>query len=142
MDGIHLDYIRFPNAEVCRCPECRASLSRRARLNWPLDLDPTRDPERQRVWYDYRVELIRELTATISTAVRESGSELIVSASLKPEGALNADGVRLYGQSYEQLCPLLDFITPMAYHRLDAQPIAWVKAVAESGQWRAGSTPL
>lgn len=142
IDGIHLDYIRFPNTEVCRCPTCRANLSRRAGVNWSLDMNPTDNPERQGIWWNYRVELIRELTSIIAARVREASGGVTVSASLKPEGAVNFDGVRQYGQSYEQLSPLFDFIAPMAYHQLDAQPVKWVNAVKLSGQWRAGATPL
>lgn len=142
VDGIHLDYIRFPNMEVCRCPTCRANLSRRAGVNWPLDMNPEESPERQAVWWNYRADLIRELTSVIAARVRESSNEIQISASLKPEGAVSFDGVRQFGQSYEDLSPLLDFITPMAYHQLDGHPVKWVQAVEVSGQWRAGSTPV
>jgi peptidoglycan/xylan/chitin deacetylase (PgdA/CDA1 family) len=142
VDGIHLDYLRFPNAEVCQCPGCRATLARRARTNWPLGLDLARKPQLQRVWRDYRSELIREVTETVARRIREIESDLEVSASLKIEGALNFDGVRIYGQSYERLAPFFDFITPMAYHQLENQSIEWVNAVETAGQWRAGATPI
>jgi hypothetical protein len=63
-------------------------------------------------------------------------------ASLKPEGAINFDGVKLYGQSYRELSPLLDFVSPMAYHQLEGEPVAWVRAVQISARWRSGSTPV
>jgi len=142
VDGVHLDFIRFPNAEVCQCPTCRANLSRRAQMNWPLGLELSRKPELRQVFWDYRTELIREVTEMISRRVHEIESRLEVSASLKPDGAINFDGVRVYGQSYERLAPLLDFITPMAYHQLELRPIEWAKAVEISGQWRTGATPI
>jgi peptidoglycan/xylan/chitin deacetylase (PgdA/CDA1 family) len=143
VDGIHLDELRFPGAEVCQCPACRASLARRAGADWPLGMALVDEPEARRVWWDYRADLIRDLTETLARAARELTSDhLVISAAVRPEGAVDFDGVRLYGQSYEDLCPLLDFITPMAYHRLEDQSIGWVKSVQISGQWRAGATPV
>jgi hypothetical protein len=50
--------------------------------------------------------------------------------------------VKLYGQSYRELSPLLDFVSPMAYHQLEGEPVAWVRAVQISARWRSGSTPV
>jgi peptidoglycan/xylan/chitin deacetylase (PgdA/CDA1 family) len=142
VDGIHLDSLRFPNAEVCQCPQCRATVSRRAQINWPLGLELSRNPDLQKIWWDYRVELIRELTESLSRRIHEIEGQQQVSASFKVEGALNADGARVYGQSYERLAPLLDFITPLAHHQVADQSFEWVKAIEIAGQWRAGATPL
>ncbi|HZW32106.1 MAG TPA: polysaccharide deacetylase family protein [Isosphaeraceae bacterium] len=142
VDGIHLDDLRFPDAESCQCPACRAELARRVGKDWPLGLALDDKPELRRVWWDYRADLIRNLTAALAGAARDFDDHLVISAAVRPEGAVDSRGVQLAGQSYEKLAPLLDFLVPMAYHRRDDQPLAWVKAVQLSGQWRAGSTPV
>jgi Glycosyl hydrolase-like 10 len=142
VDGVHLDELRLPDAESCQCPACLAALGRRAGKDWPIGLAPGDTPEARRIWLDYRADLIRSLTEALAGAVRGLEDHLVVSAAVRPEGAVDSDGVRLYGQSYEKLGPLLDFLVPMAYHRREDQALAWVKAVQFSGQWRAGSTPV
>jgi peptidoglycan/xylan/chitin deacetylase (PgdA/CDA1 family) len=142
VDGIHFDELRFQGADFCQCSVCRAALARRAEIDWPAGMSTEGNPDARGVWCDYRAELIRDLTATIAAAARAVDSQIVLSAAVRPEGALNSDGVERFGQSYEMLGPLLDFIVPMAYHRREHQPIGWVKAVQLSGQWRAGSTPV
>ncbi len=142
VDGVHFDYIRFPNAEVCQCPACRKELSRRASVNWPLGLALIDESDTQAAWFDYRGDLIHDLAEEFATAIRKWQEGVVVSASLKPEGAINFDGVKLYGQSYRKLAPLLDFVAPMAYHQLESEPVEWVRAVQISARWRSGSTPV
>ena len=142
VDGIHFDYIRFPSAEVCQCPACRKELSRRASLNWPLGLELIDQSDTQAAWLDYRTDLIHDLTEEFATAIRKWQEGVIVSAALKPEGAINFEGVKLYGQSYHELAPLLDFVAPMACHQLEGEPVGWVRAVQISARWRTGFTPV
>ena len=142
VDGIHFDYLRFPNAEVCQCPACRAELSRRASVKWPLGLELIDQSDTQAAWFDYRCDLIHDLTEEFATAIRKWQEGVVVSAALKPEGAINFDGVKLYGQSYAKLAPLLDFVAPMAYHQLKGEPIGWVRAAQLSARWRSGFTPV
>jgi hypothetical protein len=96
----------------------------------------------QATWFDYRSDLIHDLAEEFATAIRKWQEGVVVSASLKPEGAINFDGVKLYGQSYRELSPLLDFVSPMAYHQLEGEPVAWARAVQISARWRSGSTPV
>ena len=142
VDGIHLDDIRFPDAESCQCRACRSALSRRAARDWPLGLALDDKPEARRIWWDYRADLIRNLTESLAGAARALDDHLVISAAVRPEGAVDSDGMRVPGQSYEKLAPLLDFLVPMAYHRREDRPLAWVKAVQLAGRWRAGSTPV
>ncbi len=142
VDGIHFDYIRFPSAEVCQCPACRKELSRRASVDWPLGLDLIDQSDTQAAWFDYRTDLIHDLTEEFATAIRKWQEGVIVSAAMKPEGAINFEGVKLYGQSYRELAPLLDFVAPMAYHQLEGEPVGWVRAVQLSARWRSGFTPV
>ena len=142
VDGIHLDYLRFPSPEACQCADCRAKLAARLGEPWPLGRDIAEDPRAKLAWWAHRQDLIRETTEAIAGAVRERDDRLEISAALKPEGAIGPDGARTFGQSYEQLGPLLDFVAPMAYHQLDREPTAWVKAVQVAGRWRSGRAPI
>ena len=85
----------FPNAEVCQCPACRKELSRRASVNWPLGLALIDESDTQAAWFDYRGNLIHDLAEEFATAIRKWQEGVVVSASLKPEGAINFDGVKL-----------------------------------------------
>ena len=129
VDGIHFDYIRFPNAEVCHCPACRAELTRRAGVKWPLGMELIEQSNAQAAWFDYRSDLIHDLAEEFATAIRKWQEGVVVSAALEPAGAINSDGVKLYGQSYRELAPLLDFVAPLAYHQRKGKPIRWVRAV-------------
>ncbi len=142
VDGIHFDYIRFPNAEVCQCAACRKELSRRASVDWPLGLELIDQSDTQAAWFDYRTNLIKDVTEEFATAIRKWQEGVIVSAAMKPEGAVNFDGVKLYGQSYRELAPLLDFAAPMAYHQLEGEPVGWVRAAQISARWRSGFTAV
>jgi uncharacterized lipoprotein YddW (UPF0748 family) len=71
VDGIHFDYIRFPNAEVCQCPACRKELSGRAAVNWPLGLALIDQSDTQATWFDYRSDLIHDLAEEFATAIRK-----------------------------------------------------------------------
>jgi peptidoglycan/xylan/chitin deacetylase (PgdA/CDA1 family)/uncharacterized lipoprotein YddW (UPF0748 family) len=142
IDGIHLDELRFADADSCQCPACLAELARRAETDWPPDMSTDQNPDARQVWYDYRTDLIRELTAALAGAVRAIEPGLVISAAVRPEGALGSFGVERLGQSYEKLASVLDFIVPTAYHRHENQPESWVKTIQISSQWRAGSTPV
>ena len=141
VDGIHFDYLRFPDAKVCKCSSCRQALARKPAVDWPLGngLDGL---DKEATWLDYRSELIRGMAEEFTTAIRKWREGVVVSAALKPEGAINFDGVKRYGQSYRELAPLFDFVAPMAYHQLEGEPVDWVRAVQISARWRSGSTPV
>ena len=143
VDGVHFDYIRFPNAEVCQCPACRKELSRRASVNWPLGLALIDESDTQAAWFEHhRGDLIHDLAEEFATAIRKWQEGVVVSPSPQARSSTNFDGVKLYGQSYRKLAPLLDFVAPMAYHQLESEPVDWVRAVQISARWRSGSTPV
>jgi peptidoglycan/xylan/chitin deacetylase (PgdA/CDA1 family)/uncharacterized lipoprotein YddW (UPF0748 family) len=144
VDGIHLGELRFPGPEFCQCPACREALARRIGGEWPLGQVPGAGdrPALQLAWWNYRTDLIRDLTESLARAVRGLDDRLVVSAALDAEGAMSFDAARRFGQSYEKLCPLLDFVVPMAYHQRERQPVAWVNAVQRSAPWWTGVTPV
>ncbi len=142
VNGIHLDELRFPSADSCQCPACLTELAERAETDWPRGTPTDQNADARQVWNDYRTDVIRDLTATLAGEVRKIEAQLVVSAAVRPEGAVGSYGSERLGQSYEKLAPLLDFIVPMAYHRHENQPVGWVKAIQISSQWRAGSTPV
>ncbi len=142
VDGIHFDDIRFPNADVCQCPACRADLSRRAAVKWPPGVELIDRSDTQAAWFDYRSDLLHDLTNEFATAIRNWQEGVVVSAALKPEGAINLDGVKLYGQNYSELAPLLDFVAPLALHQHEGEPIRWARAAQLSARWRSGFTPV
>ena len=81
VDGIHFDYIRFPNAEVCHCPACRAELTRRAAVKWPLGMELIEQSNAQAAWFDYRSDLIHDLAEEFATAIRKWQEGVVVSAA-------------------------------------------------------------
>ena len=117
VSGVLLDELRFPDADSCQCPACRAALGRRVGKPWAQGPAPDDDSEDRRVWLSYRADLIRDLTQTLVAAIRRADPEVAISAALRPEGALDSRGAVVYGQGYEDLTPLFDFVIATAYHR-------------------------
>ena len=62
VDGLHLDYIRYPGREYCYCDGCRRrfeAASGRKVANWPKDCFSRRSPKTQ--YNDWRCRQITEL---------------------------------------------------------------------------------
>ncbi len=115
VDGIHFDYIRYPDGEHCFCAGCRTRFERSIRrtvANWPTDVlagGSLRQP-----WLEWRRDNITRVVKTVSEKARALKPTIKISAAVFPNWASDRDTV---GQDWKLWCEkgYLDFVCPMDY---------------------------
>lgn len=116
VDGVHFDYIRYPDSDYCFCARCRDLFAR-----WsgePL-ADGAGEPftgERQKsLWRKFRCAAITAPLKKVSETLRANPSNRCeVSAAVFRDPLADPDSV---GQDWGAWCRvgLLDFVCPMTY---------------------------
>lgn len=148
VDGIHLDYVRFPNEDFDYSPaameQFKASIlpdlsdreKREAAARALLDpaAYPNLFPER---WNDFRRSRLTSLVIKIRTAVKAARPDAIVSAAVVPD-AQQAFDHRLQDWRGWIDQSLLDVVCPMAY---TADADTFQKQIAAARAY-AGSRPV
>lgn len=130
VDGIHFDYIRYPNEENCYCSGCRERFERdmNIRVNsWPDDCYSGSLKEAYREW---RCRQITQLVAAVAKEARQLKPEIKISAAVFSEYpncriSVGQDWVSWVKAGY------LDFICPMDYTEDDGRFERLVKTQAE-----------
>jgi len=140
LDGIHLDYIRFPDVilpaklqgkygivqkkelpeyDYCYCESCRMEFKERYGVD-PLELeDPSASPE----WRQFRYDLITRLVNEDLVPVGR-GHKKAMTAAVFP----NWEDVRQEWRAWD-----LDGVFPMLYHTSYGGDIAWIREQTEKG---------
>jgi uncharacterized lipoprotein YddW (UPF0748 family) len=137
VDGIHFDYIRYPNGDHCFCTGCRDRFRESVgaeSIHWPEDA--LRDGRYRREWLDWRRANITGVVRAVSEQARAVRPEVQLSAAVFRNWPFDRDSV---GQDWKLWCDrgYLDFVCPMDYTTSDVQLRNWaVKQV----EW-AGNTP-
>ena len=148
IDGIHLDYVRFPNDEFDYSPSAMESFKhtilpdlsdderREAAAREPLDpaAYPNLFPER---WNEFRRSRLTSLVIKIRNAVKAGRATVAVSAAVVPD-AQEAFDRRLQDWRGWIDQSLLDVIVPMAY---TAEADIFQKQIAAARTY-AGSRPV
>ena len=148
VDGIHLDYVRFPNEDfdysAAALEEFKAAITpdltdrerREAVAREALDpaAYPNLFPER---WNDFRRSRLTSLVIKIRTAVKTARPGVVVSAAVVPD-AQQAFTSRLQDWRGWIDQSLLDVICPMAY---TIEPDVFQKQIAAARAY-AGSRPV
>jgi len=138
VDGLHFDYIRYPDRDGCFCAGCRerfeAALGTKV-ARWPQDLRS--DPALEARWNDFRREQITAVVAAVSAEARKTRPGIQISAAVFPNWPVDRDAV---GQDWKAWCDrgYLDFVCPMNYTPHDA---TFESLVAQQAAW-AGKVPL
>jgi uncharacterized lipoprotein YddW (UPF0748 family) len=137
VDGLHFDYIRYPDGDHCYCASCRERFERAAGAavaKWPGDVRPN-GPQRQR-WLDWRRDNISTVVREVSRQARQVRPGVKLSAAVFRNWASDRDSV---GQDWKLWCERgwLDFVCPMDYTPSDVQLGNWIT----SQQRWAGQTP-
>ncbi|MCX7591699.1 MAG: family 10 glycosylhydrolase [Kiritimatiellae bacterium] len=137
VDGIHFDYIRYPDGDHCFCNGCRERFQQetnRKVLRWPLDVSP--GGVHRQVWLDWRRQNITALVRAVSERTRALKPGIKLSAAVFPNWERDRDTV---GQDWHEWCErgYLDFVCPMDYTSSSQQFANWV---TRQKQW-AGKTP-
>ncbi|MBR5026693.1 MAG: family 10 glycosylhydrolase, partial [Victivallales bacterium] len=114
LDGIHFDYIRYPDGNSCFCDGCRARFEERIGRkveNWPAN---TRSAELKNEWLQFRRDNITALVKLVHDEAKAIRPTIQISAALFGNWMSDRDGV---GQDWELWCRngWLDFACPMDY---------------------------
>jgi len=137
VDGIHFDYIRYPDRDGCFCPGCRdrfeAAIGAKV-ADWPADV--RRDAALEAKWLQWRRDNITRLVAATSEAVRKARPKCSISAAVFSNWPVDRDNV---GQDWKLWCErgYVDFVCPMDYTPYEGE---FEGLVARQVQW-AGKVP-
>ena len=143
LDGIHLDYIRYPDLEH----DFSKTLLDGFSAKYP---DKTIDPsvlrsELYTEWIIERKQVIGNVVERIKEMVERHETvnhEIELSAALIAEGAVSAQARNKFGQDYAQLAESLDIVIPMAYFKSELRPLEWIRRIVFSTRYLIGDTPL
>lgn len=114
VDGIHFDYIRYPDSKHCFCDSCRQRFetwSGQTVTNWPSDCY---DGDLSEQYQEFRANQITELVKQVSIQARQIKPEIEISAAVFRDYAscrksVGQDWVLWANEGY------LDFLCPMDY---------------------------
>ncbi len=138
VDGLHFDYIRYPNGDHCYCDGCRRRFEKDTGLkvkNWPDDC--YNGPLRQR-YRQWRCDQITRLVATVSREAKRIRPGVKISAAVfgrypQCRDSVGQDWVAWVRAGY------LDFVCPMDYTTDDA---AFRELVSQQRKLVGGRIPL
>lgn len=137
VDGLHFDYIRYPDSDHCFCAGCQERFQQATKTtlaNWPRAV-LTEGALRQE-WLEWRRGNITAVVRAVSEQARALKPNLKISAAVFTNWVTDRDGV---GQDWKLWCEQgwLDFVCPMDYTASLGQ---FENMVARQVQW-AGCTP-
>ena len=137
VDGVHLDYIRYPDEAHCFCDGCRKRFETRyglALTNWPAQVRC--DSAVKTLWREFRITNITALVRGVSERVHRNFPGVKVSAAVFQNPETNPGAI---GQDWAAWCRegLLDFVCPMDY-AYDS-PVAFKGVLFAQKRWLAGS---
>lgn len=152
--GIHLDYIRYPDAvlaavhrvkydipqddlvhpqfDYCYCELCRSKFKQIS------GIDPLTFPDQatNEAWKKFRYDSITHLVGELYDTVHYYGKEL--TAAVFPTPELAKFRVRQDWVNWK-----LDAVMPMIYQRYESKPVAWIETATKEGvEALAGKFPL
>ncbi len=115
VDGIHFDYIRYPNRDHCYCDGCRARFEQQtgnAVTTWPDDV--TDGGPLESAFLDWRRQQITNLVSAVYQEVKAVKPQVQVSAAVFSGYDYCRDGV---GQDWVDWIDrgIVDFLCPMDY---------------------------
>lgn len=137
VDGIHFDYIRYPDGDHCYCDGCRDRFKQAIgadSIRWPEDV--LRDGRLRQRWLDWRRENITAVVRAVSEQGRAVRPNVRLSAAVFRNWPADRDNV---GQDWKLWCErgYIDFVCPMDYTTRDVQLRNW----GEQQVGWAGDTP-
>ena len=138
VDGIHFDYIRYPDANQCYCSGCKERFEQTAGVKIPdLSKAVANGGPLQQQWLEWRRNNITAVVKGVSEQVRAIKPKLKISAAVFPNWKSARDQE---GQDWKIWCEkgYVDFICPMDYTPNDGK---FENDVRQQVQW-AGGTPV
>ncbi len=153
VDGIHLDYVRYPDVilprglweryglvqdrelpefDFCYCAACRSAFRELTGRDPGALPDPAADADWRRFRWDRVTRLVGELTATVHAAGKPISAAVFATPDL---------GRRLVRQAWDEWP--LDLVFPMLYHRMYDRTVSWIGDAVREGRIAMGpGTPL
>ncbi len=150
IDGIHLDYIRYPHAlygfseaELAAAGQRGVDIDRIKALMNQTFYDPKDNTGIFRAfaagdldvvkWAENRSAIIADLAQELKETIATTGTGIPYSAALMPEGANNPAYAALhYGQLYAPAAQLYDFVAPMMYWVSYSSQPSWVGTITKA----------
>ncbi len=120
IDGLHLDYIRYPGREYCYCDGCRRrfeAASGRKVANWPADCF---SGDRKDEYNDWRCRQITELVKQVGREAKKIRPGLKISAAVFGSYPGCRESVAQDWPAWVK-AGYLDFVCPMDYTADDAE---------------------
>ena len=113
VDGIHFDYIRYPDSDSCFCPGCRSRFEafvQHAVTNWPGDTKSVLKAD----WNDFRCAQITRVVRETATIVHKKYPKCSISAAVFQSWPGTKQSI---GQDWGLWCQngWLDAVHPMDY---------------------------
>ncbi len=126
VDGIHFDYIRYPNADACYCEGCRERFEQAAGSKverWPEDVLAGKSAQ---PFGDWRREQVTRLVRAVSQEAHQLKPGIKVSAAVFGNWE---SARRVVGQDAKAWVDAgyLDFVCPMNYEGEDVAFSRWVR---------------
>jgi len=153
VDGVHLDYIRYPDVilpvglwskyglvqdrelpefDFCYCDVCRSTFAGRTGID-PRDLA---DPAANTAWREFRWESVTLAVGDLTRVVHREGKP--ITAAVFPTPSLARQLVRQAWETWP-----LDAVFPMIYHSFYEESVAWTEEATHQGVTAlAGRRPL
>jgi len=144
VDGIHLDYIRFPDVilaeglwekyglvmdreypeyDYCYCDHCVGGFKEIS----GIDIKSVKDPSEIEEWKQYRYDLITSIVNRLSDVVHDKGKEINAAVFPGP----NSIAKKIVRQEWDKWN--LDAFYPMNYNDFYLKGTAWVGEVSKEG---------
>jgi len=82
VDGVHFDYIRYPDREHCFCGGCRKRFEEYAGMemtSWPMQI--RQDETIERRWQQFRRQQITDVVAAVAEQARQVRPGVKISAA-------------------------------------------------------------
>ncbi|NMA44986.1 MAG: family 10 glycosylhydrolase [Lentisphaerae bacterium] len=115
LDGIHFDYIRYPDQNGCFCDGCRERFQQHVGAvveNWPRDLRSNDELREQ--WLQFRRDAINTVVQQVHEQAKKVRPNIQISAAVFNNWPRVRDEI---GQDWSMWCERgwLDFVCPMNY---------------------------
>ncbi|MCK5802582.1 MAG: family 10 glycosylhydrolase [Lentisphaeria bacterium] len=115
VDGVHFDYIRYPDGNFCFCEGCRTRFETgigHQVENWPGAV--REDKKLEQAWLDFRRSNIDAVVKAVSERAHAIRPGVQISAAVFRNWPIDRDGV---GQDWKLWCDRkwVDFLCPMDY---------------------------
>jgi peptidoglycan/xylan/chitin deacetylase (PgdA/CDA1 family) len=140
VDGIHLDYIRYPGLEFDFSDGVVRGFLKAARL--PEEARKDLLSKHYNQWTDWRAEQITLLVHDIRVLIDRKRRDAVLSAALIADAATSYRGMEEFGQNYGALGRSLELVVPMAYFEEEKRPVEWISEVVRAARYQIGTRPL